>query len=118
MATERFFCCYLLCSLAEGYSNHAYIGFTVNPARRIRQHNGYIKQGAKQTKKKRPWEMVLCVYGFPTKHAALYFEWSWQNPREGKGIRDVVAQIKNIGNENHIPAKIRFNCLLEEPHSE
>ncbi|KAF3557089.1 hypothetical protein F2Q69_00016956 [Brassica cretica] len=47
--------------------------FTVNPKRRIRQHNGEITSGAYRTKKKRPWEMVLCIYGFPTKVSALQY---------------------------------------------
>lgn len=45
--------------------------YTLNPRRRIRQHNGEIGSGAWRTKKKRPWEMVLCIYGFPTNIAAL-----------------------------------------------
>jgi len=43
----------------------------VNPRRRIRQHNGEIGCGAWRTKKRRPWEMVLCIYGFPTNVSAL-----------------------------------------------
>lgn len=45
--------------------------FTVNPRRRIRQHNGEIVSGAWRTKKKRPWEMVFCIHGFPTNVSAL-----------------------------------------------
>jgi structure-specific endonuclease subunit SLX1 len=55
-----------------------YIGFTNNTARRIRQHNGELGAGAKKTRKKRPWDMILFVYGFPTKHCALQFEWAWK----------------------------------------
>lgn len=38
----------------------------MNPRRRIRQHNGEISSGAIRTRRGRPWEMVLVVYGFPT----------------------------------------------------
>jgi len=52
--------------------------------------------------------MVLLVYGFPSKRAALYFEWSWQHPRDAKGIREKIVLIKGIGNENFLAAKVRF----------
>ncbi|KAF9590926.1 hypothetical protein IFM89_000471 [Coptis chinensis] len=51
--------------------NCCYCRFTVNPRRWIRQHNGEITSGARRTKSKRPWEMILCVYGFPTNVSAL-----------------------------------------------
>jgi len=54
---HRFFACYLLVSQsARAQSrNRTYIGFTVNPARRIRQHNGELKgAGAKRTSFHRP----------------------------------------------------------------
>ncbi|PKC57172.1 GIY-YIG-domain-containing protein [Rhizophagus irregularis] len=77
---EEFYCCYLLRSLSPKYKQTSYIGSTNDPKRRLRQHNGEIASGAKKTSNKRPWEMILFVYGFPNHVAALQFEWSWQNP--------------------------------------
>ncbi|PQM40241.1 uncharacterized protein Pyn_40917 [Prunus yedoensis var. nudiflora] len=93
----RFFACYLLTSRSPRYKGHTYIGFTVNPRRRIRQHNGEIAQGAWRTKRKRPWEMVLCIYGFPTNVSALQFEWAWQNPTVSKAVRQAAASFKSLG---------------------
>ena len=84
------FCCYLLASLNPRFLNHTYIGFTNNPLRRIRQHNGEIANGAVKTHKKRPWKMVLVIHGFPTHVAALRFEWAWQHPRESRHVREVA----------------------------
>jgi predicted GIY-YIG superfamily endonuclease len=74
------FFCYLLKSLNEKYLGETYIGFTDDPLKRIRQHNGIIKGGAKKTSKKRPWSIVLVISNFPNKILALKFEWAWQNP--------------------------------------
>ncbi|XP_052187425.1 uncharacterized protein LOC127798127 [Diospyros lotus] len=91
-----FFACYLLTSLSPRHKGHTYIGFTVNPRRRIRQHNGEIRCGAWRTKRKRPWEMVLCIYGFPTNVSALQFEWAWQHPRESLAARKAAATLKSL----------------------
>lgn len=40
--------CYLLRSLNPANPMSTYVGFTVNPKRRIRQHNGEIKAGARR----------------------------------------------------------------------
>ncbi|XP_075515446.1 uncharacterized protein LOC142550087 isoform X2 [Primulina tabacum] len=77
----RFFACYLLTSLSPRFKGHTYIGFTVNPRRRIRQHNGEIGSGAWRTKKKRPWEM---------------FEWAWQHPAESLAVRSAAASFKSL----------------------
>lgn len=91
-----FFACYLLTSLSPRHKGQTYIGFTVNPRRRIRQHNGEISSGAFRTKKKRPWEMVLCIYGFPTNISALQFEWAWQHPKESINVREAAATLKSV----------------------
>jgi len=93
---KGFFACYLLTSLSPRHKGQTYIGFTVNPRRRIRQHNGEITSGAWRTKKKRPWEMVLCIYGFPTNVSALQFEWAWQHPRESVAVREAAAAFKSF----------------------
>ncbi|XP_050220018.1 structure-specific endonuclease subunit SLX1 [Mercurialis annua] len=93
---KGFYACYLLTSLSPRFKGHTYIGFTVNPRRRIRQHNGEIRSGAFRTKKGRPWEMVFCIYGFPTNVSALQFEWAWQHPMESLAVRQAAAFFKSF----------------------
>ncbi|KAL4167928.1 hypothetical protein KRP22_011335 [Phytophthora ramorum] len=84
-----FFACYLLTPVqAPQRLRCTYVGFTVAPARRIRQHNGELAAGAKRTRKNRPWEMVAVVHGFPSKFRALQFEWVWQHPSVSKLTRN------------------------------
>ncbi|KAF8893947.1 hypothetical protein BD779DRAFT_1435501 [Infundibulicybe gibba] len=83
-----FYACYLLKSIQTPQSRATYIGSTPNPPRRIRQHNGEITQGAWKTKNKRPWVMQMIVHGFPSKLAALQFEWAWQHPHISRHLRD------------------------------
>eukprot|EP00764_Aduncisulcus_paluster_P000819 gnl/Carplike_NY0171/1116_a1517_766.p1 GENE.gnl/Carplike_NY0171/1116_a1517_766~~gnl/Carplike_NY0171/1116_a1517_766.p1 ORF type:complete len:434 (+),score=81.51 gnl/Carplike_NY0171/1116_a1517_766:24-1325(+) len=83
---------YCLVSQHPRFHNQCYIGFTINPRRRIRQHNGEIKQGARKTKRKRPWKMVCFVSGFSCRTAALQFEWQWQHPAKVADVQDYIPQ--------------------------
>lgn len=58
-------------------ANRSYIGATVDPARRLRQHCGEIKGGARRTRG-RQWEFECVISGFRTWREALQFEWRFK----------------------------------------
>jgi structure-specific endonuclease subunit SLX1 len=70
--------CYLLIST----TGNTYIGATVDPDRRLRQHNKELVGGARRTGQAvasgERWDRVCKVSGFPDNHAALQFEWRWK----------------------------------------
>jgi structure-specific endonuclease subunit SLX1 len=73
MATSWF--CY--CLVSE--KGRTYVGATIDIDRRLRQHNGEIRGGAKATSKEPGgWKRLCHVAGFPDNHAALQFEWRWK----------------------------------------
>jgi structure-specific endonuclease subunit SLX1 len=68
--------------LLESTNGATYVGATVDPNRRLRQHNHEISGGAYATGSKvatgEIWERVCYVSGFPTWSAALQFEWRFK----------------------------------------
>ena len=71
---------YILQSMNPKHPNRTYVGYTNNPKRRLRQHNGEIKGGAKYTQIGRPYKFAACIGGFQSHSAALQFEWRCHNP--------------------------------------
>ncbi|KAK4532464.1 hypothetical protein CCYA_CCYA12G3321 [Cyanidiococcus yangmingshanensis] len=89
------YCCYLLVSESgeRCARNRTYVGFTTNPWRRLRQHNGELKgAGAHRTRAFRPWRMILYVEGFHSNIQALQFEWQWQHPRKSRALRRAATE--------------------------
>ena len=107
--------CYILRSLNEKYKNETYIGFTDDPLHRIRQHNGIIKGGAKFTKRKRPWKIVLVISNFPNKIIALKFEWAWQNPFKStlisKDIENIEIPVKKNKKKYYNSLEFKLKAL-------
>ena len=63
--------CYIV---TDGARRRYYRGYTVDPARRLRQHRGEIAGGARSTKRMRDPEFALVLQNFSSGKHALRFE--------------------------------------------
>ncbi|KAH8741459.1 hypothetical protein FG386_002413 [Cryptosporidium ryanae] len=104
--------CYLLTS--EAKKKASYIGYSLNPCRRLRQHNGEIKNGAKKTKSGTPWEIGVCVGGFPDRISALRFEWAWQHPNICRATRDYMIPWKIVKKKAKSDDKVSTKTILNK----
>jgi predicted GIY-YIG superfamily endonuclease len=76
-------------------NNRTYNGFTVNPKRRIRQHNGEITGGAKYTtQNSKNWEIYFLMFGFPDKQNALQCEWKIKHPNNKRKRPQIFSKPK------------------------
>lgn len=104
------YCCYVLKSKKLRRNSKSqtfdktYVGYTVNPERRIRQHNGLILGGAKKTRKFKPWEYLMIIRGFPDSHSALQFEWRCHHPR----LRVGNKLIKYCNTHTNVETRIKI----------
>ena len=83
------FYCYLL------YAEHGartYIGATVDPHRRLQQHNRERSGGAYATAG-RAWTRALYISGFPDWTAALQFEWAWKQYGRKQTFRNLSGKL-------------------------
>ena len=93
--------CYLL--FASG-GRQTYIGATVDPDRRLRQHNGEITGGARRTKGG-SWQRACYVGPFPNWVSTLQFEWAWKH--HGRGKPRVSGKLEALWNLLHTERSTR-----------
>lgn len=75
--------CYILRCVDEKHKNLTYNGSTNNITRRLKQHNGILKGGAKATHGKK-WEIYILMTGFGSHKEALSCEWKIKHPTNTK----------------------------------
>ena len=80
-ATPTRYYTYFLCS-----GNRTYNGYTVDPARRLRQHNGQIKGGARSTRMYNNWEFlaILTSNSWNSISRTMQIEWLCKYPTRKK----------------------------------
>lgn len=110
---DEFFGVYCLISRSPNkyFKNRCYIGYTVDPNRRLRQHNaGKQFGGAGKTDHRGPWDMVCIIHGFPNSVSALRFEWAWQNPEKSRRLKDL--NLKKRSKETAFSFRLRIACHM------
>lgn len=75
--------CYILRCIDDNHKNLTYNGSTNNMIKRLRQHNGILKGGAKATHGKQ-WEIYVIMTGFKTHKEALSCEWRIKHPTNSR----------------------------------
>jgi predicted GIY-YIG superfamily endonuclease len=79
-----------------------YAGVSPDPIRRLRQHNGEIKGGAKYTTSKGSgWSHFCIVSGFHNKIQSMQFEWAVKHahPRNIGGVISRISKLYFILNQ-------------------
>jgi predicted GIY-YIG superfamily endonuclease len=100
--------------LGNTLNNKTYNGYTVDLKRRLRQHNGELKGGARYTSQHPgAWFMVLSISSLDfTKNTALSFEWSVRYPTNKRPrpheYSGVVGRIRSLP---HVFANPKFSGM-------
>ncbi|XP_052171035.1 structure-specific endonuclease subunit slx1 isoform X2 [Diospyros lotus] len=76
-SSRNSWCAYLI--LSTNPPIKTYVGVTTNLSRRLKQHNGKLRGGAKASRAGRPWVYACIIQGFKDQSEACEFESRWKN---------------------------------------
>lgn len=100
--------------------SRTYVGSTTDPARRLRQHNGEIRGGARATRKSgSSWAICLYVTGFRNRSEACRWEALIKKRCRGLASRANGMRGLTIGScppgrvEYQVPKDLRAVLLME-----
>lgn len=82
--------CYILKSET---TNRTYTGVTTDIERRLRQHNGILKGGAKSTRVGRPYKLFCLIEGFENLSEVMKIEWSLKHKKHTNLEKYIVTHI-------------------------
>lgn len=106
---------YIIFDILSSSSKKTYIGSTVNPTRRFRQHNQEIKGGAKYTRGGK-WTPYLVLYDMDhTKSSALSYEWHLKHA--SKKLLGSSYYKRKRGLEKFISTKISTGTGLKSTYT-
>ncbi|KAL9424351.1 hypothetical protein AB3S75_036270 [Citrus x aurantiifolia] len=104
-----------------------YVGTTTNFPRRLKQHNGELRGGAKASQAGRPWISACIIQGFHDQSDACEFESKWKCisrrlPRKMKKSEDsslhllqhrqtALNRVKEVCNCSHLQIDWKLNPL-------
>jgi predicted GIY-YIG superfamily endonuclease len=103
-------CVYIMQS--ERFAERSYVGFAVDPAQRVRRHNGEISGGAAATRSGRPWAILLVISGFSSQASALQFEHALQHPTSAARVRAATFAVIGSPPSGGSPARGRSGRSL------
>ena len=94
--------CYVLYNIKQ--PQRTYVGYTTNPTRRLRQHNGLLSGGARATNGQGEWAFLVLVTSPSFNiHTGLSFEWhlkrATRSLKPTGASKRIVALFKTL-NEN------------------
>ncbi len=96
-STVQTWCVYVLQSRKDG---RTYVGVSRNWQRRLRQHNGSLRGGAKATRRSRPWVVLHVVDGFSSRGEAQVAEARLKKLKAEQKISFSLAELKSLLTKN------------------